>query len=104
MIDTIFGRFDVDCNGALEGEEYTACVDALVTHMKSQFEKQLRKVIESQVENDHDLVLANMMQKQFKGDKMRQFIIETVDPDGDGKITREEALAGFKKLVDKLNR
>jgi len=104
MIETLFGRFDVDCNDVLEGEEYTACIDALVAHMKSQFEKELRKVIERTPEKDRvDEILASMMQNQFKADVMRQVVIEMVDPDADGKISKEEALAGFKKVLDNFS-
>lgn len=103
--ETIFGRFDVDSNGVLEGDEYTACIDALVAHMKSKFEEELRRVIESNVDKDQcDSVLSDIMQKRFKGETMRQVVIEIVDPNQDGKITRDEALAGFKQVVDKLNK
>merc|ERR1719253_157529 len=62
--ETIFGRFDVDSNGVLEGDEYTACIDALVAHMKLKSEEELRRVIESNVDKDQcDSVLSDIMQK-----------------------------------------
>jgi hypothetical protein len=100
-IDALFNRFDTDGNGVLEDQEYTACIDALVAHMRSEFEKKLRSVIEEKCQKDEvDTVFLTMMRKNFKEDKMKHIVIGMTDPHGNGKITKAEALAGFRKVVE----
>lgn len=103
-VTAIFARFDSDGNGVLDGAEYTACVNAMVLHMKSEFERELRKGIDriKLEDGSHDELFQSMMRRKFKEEDIKRLVIGMVDPDGDGKITKAEALAGFKKVVDEI--
>jgi len=104
-VDLIFNRFDKDGKGVIEGAEYTDCIDALVAHMKSEFERELLEAIKKNIKAEgksHEDIFKDMMQNKFKADDMKRLVIEMVDPDGDQKITKAEAVAGFKKVVDEI--
>lgn len=96
--DAIFNKFDEDGNGVLQDQEVTKCIDALQEHV-------LQKIKENGLEmigrSDSEAVAS--FEKQLKAlnpKKIREAIINVVDPDHDGKITKAEAREGFKKVSE----
>jgi len=106
--EEIFNRFDIDGNGVLEGDEYTACIDALLAYMEGELERELLKAIEMEKAQGKytDLatkdILEALLAQKFKEDRMRSYITSVVDPNNDGRIMKDEALAGFKRIVDDI--
>jgi len=103
-IDEIFARFDIDKKGVLEGKEAQACTDALLAHIMDAIEGQVKATISEIIPDDPKRMQAEVEKKMMKvsTDKIRQKISDSVDPNTDGKISKDEAKEGFKKVVNMI--
>merc|ERR1712187_88826 len=106
-VESIFKEFDEDGSGVLEGEEYEKCVQKLAEHilgeydehMEKQFEKMSGELGMSKEEID---VIRSEHKETMTIEKFKKEVIKLVDVDGDGKITLQEAMDGFHKVVDAI--
>jgi hypothetical protein len=78
----------------LEGESYEMCITLLLQHMQQEAKEKNFELLEK---TDHRRGFHLPPEKV-----VREWIISVVDPDGDGKITKEEAIQGLKKVVDEI--
>jgi len=89
IVDELFDFYDSDGNQLLEGEEYDKVINDLAKHVMEEAEQRA----------------AHYGKKGFvpSANVLKDWIKAVVDPNSDGAITREEARAGFKKVVDDID-
>lgn len=87
--EALFEEFDEDGNGILEDEEADMAISYAVTHV-------MREGAERSAKYRGRLSLPSE-------EIVREWVWKMVDEDGDGRITREEAIRGFKAVVDDID-
>merc|ERR1719440_449231 len=87
-IEMLFATYDADDSFALVGHAYNECVTDITRHLHSEAERVAERYGTT---------------KMLPSDEvLKQWVIEIVDPNGDGAITFEEARQGFKVVVDDI--
>lgn len=87
-IDTLFEEYDNRGTGLVEGKAYEAAISDLTAHVRREAEEVMKKY-------DKPMTLPSE-------ELLRQWVMDVVDPNHDGAITREEARIGFKQVVDDI--
>lgn len=89
-IDRLFATYDAQGEGFLTGQPYEEIID-LVSHYVAAESKE-------RAERRKMPFLAHTPEQ------VRGHVLEWLDPDGDGRITREEARAGVRAAVDDIEK
>jgi hypothetical protein len=86
-IDTLFDSYSAD-GSVLTGDTFEQCIQDIMQH------------IHNEAARVADKYGANKMLPSDEA--LREWILQVVDPNGDGAITWEEAKSGFKYVVDDI--
>jgi len=79
LVDKMFKKLDKDGNGFLEGEEYTTLMDLVLDYITKNYE-------DARIQCDRA--------------QLRVWVRQTLDPDKDLRVSKDELKSNLKRLLD----
>lgn len=82
-IEELFKTLDADGSGVLEGAEYDTLMKEFGIYVTREFDQKLF-----------------YSDEEYNVEDVKQWIKDAMDPDGDGRVTKEEMLNGTKQVTE----